>query len=92
MKVPYITSYYRQGCDIIKISSFVAVRRRIVQCRRKSAVVELTICHIVDEITVDELTVDELTVDELTVDDLTNCRSVTAKLDATRPSSMQVHT
>ena len=34
--------------------------------RRKSAVDELTIYCIVDEMTVDELTVDELTLDDLT--------------------------
>ena len=34
--------------------------------RRKRAVDELTINHIVDEMTVDDLTVDELTLDDLT--------------------------
>ena len=35
-------------------------------CRRKRAVDELTINHIVDEMTVDDLIVDELTLDNLT--------------------------
>ena len=38
----------------------------MVLCRRKSAIDELTIHHIVDEMTVDDLTVVELTLDDLT--------------------------
>ena len=61
MNDPYRTRYYKAPSQC---------RRKSVvdenSSRRKSAVDELTIYCIVDEMTVDELTVDELTLDDLT--------------------------
>ena len=47
--------------------------------RRKRAVDELTINHVVDKMTVDDLTVDELTLDDLTWY-LFNSFAITAKI------------
>ena len=45
---------------------FLIFCRRVLSCSRNRQVDQLTINHVVDELTVDELTIDELTLDELT--------------------------